>query len=322
MPSSPGHNFSCYGTWCTRTRGNFSRFSKGTAQRLFPTQSRSQLGSSQGTFIFSSGGPINRGRGSCASHKKQMLTLPSIHEFVTSAHSTGSHNTTPRPVGRALVATTPIPYNADNIAEDCSIYASLRTGTTPHVALCKHPRCYAIFKGWSVWRLLLAALQFELLAEINLASDKAAVRDLSVELIFLTGTWEDLAFVWEQHYASTKLLAVLDLGSIPNMSSGYWHLVHHSEFDSVTDGEWWGGHFLSFSPHPVCSSTGLKVEPCPVPSSAWTPFHPNRDDTRGQPQLSTVGSRVVLPRRTFPGEMTSCNGVGPFGVYLLDHPTF
>jgi hypothetical protein len=160
-------------------------------------------------------------------------------------------------------------------SEESSTYSSMKLGHLDLVPLDVKPKCTVIYKSWSLCSLVLKSLQFHVTQEFDSSRDAVSVKSIETSLVFMTGKWVELTFLWQALGPTHQLLAFLELGSSPLKSTtGFWQVASHVDYDGVTDGRWWWGSSFDISVRvdPVVSPRRLCHVLLPLPKGR--PYKP------------------------------------------------
>lgn len=156
-------------------------------------------------------------------------------------------------------------------------YATLRAGVAAWTPVSLRPRCTVLYSRWSVWEPVLNALNFDIAAQFDI-SEGCKLPGLDRQgFIFMSGPWAHIGDLWKSLCASHRLWGFLDLGSVPDFSSGRWFKARHLEFDGVTDGCWWWGTSFSLAPSSVTEPSPRRLIHVLSPLPKGRPFTPVAD---------------------------------------------
>jgi hypothetical protein len=96
------------------------------------------------------------------------------------------------------------------------------------------------YRLWSSWSLVLRALQFTIVEEIDLNQGPYSGAWEDINYAFFCGPWDEIKDAWTNE-ADTNKIVILDLGGSPKLIGAHWTLLRHAEHDGITDGAWWVG---------------------------------------------------------------------------------
>jgi hypothetical protein len=160
--------------------------------------------------------------------------------------SNGSNNDVP------LVTENPASISSPSLFPSCPV--PIHAGYVPSY---QRLSCSIIVEGWPAWALVVGALNFKwsalFAADLSwsgfgltpipspFSASSLSSRD---RYIFLSGSQTFISPFWSAFSTSHILVIALDRHSMPLPSwrqNGTWFLLHHKDFDGVTDGSWWCG---------------------------------------------------------------------------------
>jgi len=156
-------------------------------------------------------------------------------------------------------------------------YATLRAGVAAWTTVSLRPRSTVLYSRWSVWEPVLNALNFDIAAQFDI-SEGCKLPGLDRQgFIFMSGPWAHIGDLWKSLCASHRLWGFLDLGSVPDFSSGRWFKARHLDFDGITDGCWWWGTSFSLAPSCVIEPSPRRLIHVLSPLPKGRPFTPVAD---------------------------------------------